>query len=295
MWQPAFRRYTSYVVSGLLTAGILVSGRLPAQQIPEPWSSISDLTPEQRDALGRLIDDFDARLEQRRAEIVHAVQTRGRNRTSLPLAREIELRTRNLDVPFRRELRNAVEEVLTPAQVAQANELWEVTVQTAAAVDFDRVKAKQQTALWCWAAIIQMIFAYSGIEVTQSEIVSEIKGSVVFDRASIQEIEWGVTESLFNPARVSSDWSTQCKYFEGVPPDHIIVAMLHQSRVIVVSVEQQHLVALHKADYVESTQVRVQNVTIYDPATGEDILWTPSQLHEYATGFWECWVGLTRN
>lgn len=267
-----------------------------AQSLPAPWSAIPDLTPEQTEGIAAVIAEFDVRLQARRAEIVSSVENRGtKTRSSLPDSVEIVLRTRNLDIPYRYEMRREIERLLTPAQISRVNEMWTNTLRTAAAVDFDNVKAQQQTALWCWAAIIQMIFAYSGIDISQSEIVADIKGTVVVDRASIQEIERGVTEAHFNPAQVSPDWSTQCRYWEGVPPDGIIVNTLNKSRIMVIALEQQHLAVLHVANYLENTegsQITVQNVKVYDPATGEDASWTRAQLSEYASGYWDCWVGL---
>jgi ABC-type bacteriocin/lantibiotic exporter with double-glycine peptidase domain len=50
------------------------------------------------------------------------------------------------------------------------------------------IARRQQNSQWCWAACIQMIFAYYGHDVSQKQIVQETWGGVVNMPASDQQI-----------------------------------------------------------------------------------------------------------
>ncbi len=45
--------------------------------------------------------------------------------------------------------------------------------------DFRRVGAYQQTMLWCWAAVLQMVFAWYGKRVSQRDLVTQTYGAAI--------------------------------------------------------------------------------------------------------------------
>lgn len=47
---------------------------------------------------------------------------------------------------------------------------------------------KQRQSNWCWAAVIQMILNYHGVDITQEQIVSHVFGDLVDSPATPQEV-----------------------------------------------------------------------------------------------------------
>jgi hypothetical protein len=53
---------------------------------------------------------------------------------------------------------------------------------------FEQIPAKQQSEVWCWAAVLQAVARAQGVELSQEKIVQDTKGHLVFQTASFDEI-----------------------------------------------------------------------------------------------------------
>jgi ABC-type bacteriocin/lantibiotic exporter with double-glycine peptidase domain len=156
--------------------------------------------------------------------------------------------------------------------------------------DFKRYEAKQKTPVWCWAACIQMVINQHEIELSQDDVVRNVKGKIAFDTASAEEIKdflngW---KSFESPQK---RWATNCDYKAGAPdPNRMFRQLGISQRPLIVSLKTEededveHVVALFKTEYIVGDDIEL--VTVYDPYTGqeEDLEWEDAK--DRITGTW---------
>jgi hypothetical protein len=172
--------------------------------------------------------------------------------------------------------------------------------------NFSAVTARQQTGVWCWAACIQMVLNFNGINWTQSQVVEDTKGQIVLEGASIQEImnffpRWHVEQN-------GRKWYGDCFYVQGMPPVSMIITQLEINRPLIIGVNQHHVVILHKAAFVGGPNVppgfvlpggripqdgteQIRYVVIFDPWNGVDYVVDWNSAIKQFSGGWFAWAG----
>src|SRR5262245_49854586 len=83
---------------------------------------------------------------------------------------------------------------------------------TLEAKGFPQVAARQQTPVWCWAAVTQSLLNYHRVAITQAEIVQSVKGRLAIETATMYEM-W----SVLNGWKTLSQGETYT--IESLPPD----------------------------------------------------------------------------
>lgn len=284
-------------VVAVFTTQVPAHAQASASSLPIPWSGVSALTPAQIQAIQTVLHETEENIEaQRRAIHAFVVEQHVRSGTPQLVAVDEDLRTRNLGVLARRIARARIEQLLSPDQIAQARAAWSGVLLSAAAPNFQKFQAEQQTALWCWAAVIQMLYNYNGISAEQADIVTEIKGSVVFERATVDEIAKGVTSWRVDPKNPVLTWSASCEYTPGSPPTEVVVGLLQMNRIVLIAIDDEHLGVVHQVSYHElPTAFPIDSATMFDPATGVNSTRAWSALRSHITGWWNCWAVPSRD
>ncbi|MFH0907651.1 MAG: papain-like cysteine protease family protein [bacterium] len=128
---------------------------------------------------------------------------------------------------------------------------------------------------WCWSACIQMVLNYSGVRISQEEIVARVKG---FDASGpVNEGgAWCEMTGALNNWMIDSlgrSHTIQTSVFEGVPNAKVLVEELRNNRPVVVShqeKETRHAVVVTGVAYVQDPlQPIVRFLEVYDPWPAE--------------------------
>jgi len=99
---------------------------------------------------------------------------------------------------------------------------------------FDFVASPQMQSFWCWAAGIEMILRWYGVNVSQTQIVERIKGRLTNEPGSDEEISaslnaWAV--------RVDGRWvRIRSKVVRGAPTPAMLIRQLRQGHPVLLAV-----------------------------------------------------------
>lgn len=154
--------------------------------------------------------------------------------------------------------------------------------------DFSPYKAKQQSTDWCWAACLQMLINHRDIMLSQSDIVSQLKGRIVYDTASPDEIQKYLSNAY--KLKDGTSWKANTRYFpKMINPDVMFRMLGVTKRPLLVSVrleddeDTQHLVVVFKTSFRAGGPV--QSITIYDPNDGSESTLSWKEAEERVTAF----------
>ncbi|MDP1926949.1 MAG: papain-like cysteine protease family protein [Thiobacillus sp.] len=138
---------------------------------------------------------------------------------------------------------------------------------------FSKYARKQLTPVWCWAAVLQTLLNYRGIQWTQPDIVAAIKGHVTIETASDHEISKFLNSWGFNYNGMP--WKSRSLYSVGSPSPELSVSEFSNQRPIVlkfrVSPNMDHVVIAYVANVVPKPGSPDQLMSVFyiDPADGE--------------------------
>jgi hypothetical protein len=169
--------------------------------------------------------------------------------------------------------RNEIVRMLMPNQFLLADVCYSNTTRSVEIEDFAVAKVRQQEAVWCWAAGIQAVFKYGGINLNQEDIVENLKGKVVWETATGAEINSALNRTHFSP-NPRNDWSSMCQYTNRFTDQPRLIFSLDFGRPMLAALDGRHVVIVHKASFHEtlsSGSRLLTAVTLYDPETGQDI------------------------
>ncbi len=135
------------------------------------------------------------------------------------------------------------------------------------AVNFAQ-KSKQKRSNWCWAACLQMMFAYNQIPLSQQQIAKQFYGNLSNRSASILQISRFLDEisipKRFMVRKIQSEFGS----FNHTQ----IIEELKQKRVLIVGLENQngyggHLYVLSKVYYSleKNQQPTIHKAILFDP------------------------------
>ena len=171
--------------------------------------------------------------------------------------------------------------------------LSRVYAETEEIKGFSKATARQKTPVWCWAAAMQMVFNYGGVDWTQEDVVNSVKNRLAFETATPEEIYRGLNGWKFQ--HNAERWTVGCIYMKGMPVPSMIVRNLDIQRPIIVGVNGHHVVVLFKADFRRSTtqEPQITSVTVYDPWDGKEKMmpWPAAELSDV----WYVWVALAKD
>ncbi len=277
------------VVLASLLVGVGARGE---SNVPSPIKDIPSLTADQTTKISEIVRRTDAEIGAAKKKIEKdRTEIHQRMGTMSSLKMDILEWTRNATNGARLAERQKIAEVLTPKQRAEATAALEKLVQQVAIDEFDLVHANQETQVWCWAACLQMLLNYNGVAWTQKDVVNEIKGELVREDATGEEVAKGI-QGWKKDEDPRKTWSAQCEWKKEPPPADMIVQSLSINRPILVALDGQHVVVLHEAAYRETPKgYVVESVTIFDPRTGKDfeMKW-PTEAAKRISGHWYTWV-----
>lgn len=138
---------------------------------------------------------------------------------------------------------------------------------------FDFVAATQKEDQWCWAASIQMVFNYYGLQISQEDIVRrtfglDFNGNLINRAATDAEITnalnaWGID---YNGIR----FTISAQYYLGAPIPSGLVSELNIAHPIIVAYRSGpntgHAVVLTACSYLPTTYgPNVQSIIVRDP------------------------------
>jgi hypothetical protein len=139
--------------------------------------------------------------------------------------------------------------------------------------EFGEVKAAQKTIVWCWAACIEMSLGSGGVEMSQEQIVEQVKGFPAAVTGSDKEIYDFLNQVSFD--KNGKQWSASCKYFNTNPSAITLINDLIANRPVIMGYRtgpnSGHVVMAHKVEFRHTIQGPViTKLTIYDPFTNSD-------------------------
>lgn len=155
---------------------------------------------------------------------------------------------------------------------------------------FSNVAKKQLTPVWCWAAVLQMLLNYRGIQWTQTDIVNAIKGNVSIATASDLEISLFLNSWGFNYN--GRPWQSRASFSVGSPSPELTVKEFRAKRPIIlkfrISPQLDHVVIAYVANVVPKPGGPDQFRSLFyiDPADGEIHMMTGKDYVEKVVGYW---------
>lgn len=257
-------------------------------ELPAPWNRVRSLNAVQKARIKDIAAATQREIEQARKRIkVERTEIHRRSGT-LPLAKmDIVLWTKSMIRLRKFTERDSIFQLLTPEQRAEATQAWAGYVQTVEIENFESFAAKQQNDYFCWAASLQMLFNYAGVNWDQEQIADEIKGNSDAQTASPQEISKGASGWRFNLKDPGKNWSADVQYHTGVPPGVMVIAHIEFNTFVFVELGERHVAVLHKVTYRDTTpESTVETAFIYDPLTGQDIELKWADAAKQITGWW---------
>ena len=155
---------------------------------------------------------------------------------------------------------------------------------------FKKHARKQLTPVWCWAAVIQTLLDYRGIEWSQPEIVAAMKGHVTIETANDYEMSaflnsWGFTHA-------GIPWQSSAKFSKGSPSPELTVAELRDKRPIILklrlSPDMDHVVVADVANVLDGPGQRDELNSVYyiDPADGDIHILAGKDYVSTVVGYW---------
>lgn len=139
--------------------------------------------------------------------------------------------------------------------------------------DFNYVASSQQTQMWCWAACIEMVLRYYGVNVSQQDIVARTFGTDGMGNpppfgASIGIItanlnNWGID-------RNGTRYTVRASVTPSMIPDDRFLNELNQRKPLIIAygpnINSGHVVVLTAASYLPTPQgPRIRTFVVRDP------------------------------
>lgn len=155
---------------------------------------------------------------------------------------------------------------------------------------FSKYARKQLTPVWCWAAVLQTLLNYRGIQWTQPDIVAAIKGHVTIETASDLEISKFLNSWGFNYNGMT--WQSRSLFSVGSPSPELSVSEFRNQRPIVlkfrVSPNMDHVVIAYVANVVPKPGSPDQLMSVFyiDPADGEIHMMSGKDYVNRVVGYW---------
>ena len=157
---------------------------------------------------------------------------------------------------------------LSQSQIAQAQQYVGIPTQR-----FEFVAAAQQNSQWCWAASIQMVLNYHGINIAQPQIVARTYGTDPYGNlpnwaGSFQAITANLNNwSIDNSGR---PYVVQAILAPGPPIPAVLLQELSEGRPVIIGYRSGpnsgHAVVVTAASYFMSPQgPMVQSLVVRDP------------------------------
>jgi len=289
---------SAFIVNSILAlvtfAGVVAAQPGPVRsvarlELPQPWNQITSLTLEQRDKIQEILATTEKSTAAARVRIAQERIDILKRQNALSLAKvDIAQWTKVMLNVARHQALFQIMELLDPDQQREATAALARILRSDEIVEFETFKAKQQNDYFCWAACLQMLFNYAGVDWDQDRIANEIKGTSEAQTATPEEISkrgTGWRLDLKDPAK---NWNADIAYHKEVPPGGLVVGMIQFNTLIFVELGGGHVAVLYKISYRETVPYpTLDTATIYDPLTGRDlnIKWS-DEADKQITGWW---------
>lgn len=155
---------------------------------------------------------------------------------------------------------------------------------------FRRHARQQLTPVWCWAAVIQTLLDYRGIDWSQGEIVAAMKGHVTIETASDYEMSAFLNSWGFTHAGVP--WRSSAIFSQGAPSPERTVSEFRSKRPIILKLRlsptMDHVVVAYVANVLArpGQPDELNSVYYIDPADGDIHLLSGTQYVSKVIGHW---------
>jgi len=276
----------------MLVASLPTHAENPQSNLPEPWSSLPNLTEKQARDIKQQLDATAAQRDATKVEVPKA-RRQIYEQMHITDATFIECDTNhwiaNQIHLGRIDERRRIAPLLTKEQ-RQYIEGAEFDVEL---YNFSGFKQLQAKPMWCWAASVQMLLNYNCVVKSQEQVVELIKDSIIAESATAEEV-MKVQGWRLSPKDPKSGWHAQCEY-ESDPMDDIqTIGMLDMGRMLLIALKSGHIVVGWKAHYSGFTDTRkLISLTVFDPADGKDKQMSSDELRKTNAGWWYAWVATT--
>ena len=205
--------------------------------------------------------------------------------------------------------RKVIEVLLLTGQKIEVDKFLQDQELEYSIVNFDKYKRKQEGNQLCWAACIQSILNYNGIEGSQSQIVQLVQGTIIDEASSFEDLVKkmnGFHANFDDPNRRT--WMLETKrmnselnmllvgmvvQFPAVPGEPaMMVAGGSLLRFGVIGISGTHLCIIHKMVYTLKNGVcHPKTITYYDPLQDKDVTLKWEETSEVITD-WFSFVAL---
>jgi hypothetical protein len=256
--------------------------------LPFPYNKMPDLSEDQRTRIQTIHDSL---VEEMNFELKKNVDSLNyfHRRTNLPIENDSLSLPLRLGLYYRSQERKIIGISLRSEQRIKVYQLLGNEELEYSIVNFDKFKRKQEGDQLCWAACLQSILNYNGIEGTQGQIVQMVEGSFDNQTTSFEELEKkasGFHANFEDPNRRT--WMLEASRMDTVL-NMLLVGMVTPFPVIpgesatmvaggsllrfgVIGIHGTHLCIIHRMVYTLKNGICLpKTVTYYDPLQDKDV------------------------
>ena len=276
--------------------------------LPFPYNKISDLSINQVHQIAAIHTSetaaLDSAFQKNRTMIIDE-----ENRRKMPSLIDndtINLRHSLITFYTSRE-RMLVDPLLTPEQKQAVIHLIQIHPNKLSLANFEKYRRKQNGNALCWAACVQMLLNYYGVQATQQQIIQLVLGSVDNETENMDDLNKKING--FHPAFDDPNHNSWIVNINPMPiiPDDMLVGMMtpfpyyqgktvemmvaSNIRLTLIGIENSHLCVVNKIIYKGVAPSRVPvSITYYDPLLDRevDVQWNDTQ--KIITNWYYCFA-----
>lgn len=167
--------------------------------------------------------------------------------------------------------------------------------------NFNYFASPQHNSNWCWAASLQMIFNYYGVNITQEQIVARSYGVDPNGELPNWTGNWQVITQNLNNWSVDNNgrqYAVMATFNQGAPSPYYLIQQLSQGRPILIGYQSGpnsgHAVVITACSYIQTYDGPViQSIVVRDPWPSEQNTandgraeWGGSQLANFIQAHW---------
>ena len=282
------------------------------RELPFPFSNISSLSPAQKRKIDSIHQRCAAELHKDYAQYKDTIiQYNTQRKTPFLTYNDTCRLYYSLRTTSEQKLLALSYPLLDATQQNLVNQLLAAKTYEINLDHFDKYKRMQKGGQLCWAACVQMLANYNGIECSQDDVIQLLHGSVIDDNASLEDLVTNIDG--FHPAFKDpqhNDWLLDIRKMDSIPGDMLVgmmtpplifpgyAAMMitgNTIRMTLIAIHYNHLCIIHKIIYQgQPGHRRPITIIYYDPLLNRDVRLKWSEEYHAITNWFYC-VAVTGN
>lgn len=142
----------------------------------------------------------------------------------------------------------------------------------------------------CWSACIRMFLGYFGVQLSQSQLATIVKGSSdIVESATAEEIQQALSRRLgrFQDENTGEPWNLDFIAIPGAVPSVMYRYLCEQRPILAVLESKKHVVVIYRANFEASGQdLSFKTLIYYDPGLDKDVELDASDVSSQIGSLW---------